>query len=525
MKKHFLILYLLFTAIAINLFAANTKNDNISSEIKRLGTLLYAIDKYYVDSIDINELTSNAIVEVLHKLDPHSSFLSKEEKEISAEAFHGSFVGIGVQYRVENDTILVTNTTTGCPAEKAGILPNDKIIFVGKTQISGVGMSVSEIRSLIRGPIGSAITLEIKRPNVKNLMHFQLNRGRIPINSVEAHYMINNEVGYIRINRFAENTILEVVTAIDEMIAKGMTKLVIDLEYNGGGYMNTAIELANLFIDNGKLILYTAGDKQSKQEFYTTKKARYADMPIAVVINKYSASASEIFSGAIQDWDRGIIVGERSFGKGLVQRPLALPDGSEVRLTIARYYTPSGRFIQKDFENNFRLNEDIKTYISESKKTLVLNRVVNSGNGILPDIQVKPDSIYFNETYAAILSNGIIDKCLLNYLTENKKQLIKTYKDFDSYNANFDETPIINDIKEVCKKQNFVFSDKQWTSAQKILRLRIKAAVAERLFENISYYYQIMNSENSSIRQATQSLNEINENITIIDKLIELNNL
>ena len=333
---------LLFSLQSIGFAQNNSAN-------KQIGTVLDYIDQFYVDDVDKNELAEVAIKSMLKELDPHSVYISKEEVEQMNEPLVGNFEGVGIQFNILNDTILVVATIAGGPSEKVGVLAGDRIVIIDGEKVVGIGISNKGVVERLRGAKNTEVEVEIKRDGVKKLLDFKIVRDKIPIFSVDAAYMINNYIGYIKVNRFAAKTPEEFVDALEKLKADGMTDLILDLQGNSGGYLNAAFRMTDELLDSDKLIVYTEGKSSPRNEMKATAYGHYEGGNIVVLIDQYSASASEIMSGAIQDWDRGIVIGRRSFGKGLVQRPLPLPDGGQIRLTIANYYTPSGRFIQKPY--------------------------------------------------------------------------------------------------------------------------------------------------------------------------------
>ncbi|MBP6285155.1 MAG: S41 family peptidase, partial [Paludibacteraceae bacterium] len=327
-------------------------------ELQKLYYSYGAITNFYVDKVDSTKLTEWAIKGMLDALDPHSSYLTASEVKESTESLQGSFDGIGVSFNIVEDTLIVVQSITGGPSEKLGIFPGDKIIYVNDTLVAGVKMKTSDITKRLKGPKGTKVDVQILRNNKLSL--FNITRDRIPIFSIDAEYMIDATIGYIKVNRFAGTTHKEVVDAIASLKKKGMKSLILDLQGNGGGYLQSAIEIADEFLAGKRTIVYTEGVNQARQTATSERKGLFETEKLAVLVDEYSASASEIVSGAVQDWDRGVIVGRRTFGKGLVQRPIPMPDGSEIRLTVARYYTPSGRSIQRPYEKgNEQYNDDI----------------------------------------------------------------------------------------------------------------------------------------------------------------------
>ena len=387
---------------------------------------LNAINSLYVDSVKEGNLVESSIVGMLKDLDPHSVYIPKEEVERMNEPLEGSFYGVGIQFQMLEDTLYVVQTVSGCPAAKVGVLPGDRMVFIEDTLIAGVKMQNTAIMKKLRGPKGTVVKVKMLRRGIPELIEFSITRDKIPIYSVDASYMIDKGVGYIKINSFGATTYREYLEAIDKLKKAGMKDLIIDLQGNGGGYMNAATDLANEFLQTGNLIVYTKGIKQPKTSINATGKGGFSNGRLIVLTDEYSASASEIFSGAIQDWDRGIVVGRRSFGKGLVQRPVILPDGSMIRLTTARYYTPSGRCIQKSYKDGldkyekdildrykrgeFQHADSIHFADSLKYKTLRLARTVYGGGGIMPDVFVPLDTTNYTDYLRKIIAKGVVNK-------------------------------------------------------------------------------------------------------------------
>lgn len=391
---------------------AQQKSDNFKSAARKLQMAQFAISNLYVDKVDDNKLVEAAIKKMLEELDPHSTYSDAEEVKKFNEPLKGNFEGIGVQFNMQEDTLLIIQPVSGGPSEKMGILAGDKIIKVNDTIIAGVKMSTEEIMRRLRGPKGSKVNLKIKRNGVDELLPFVITRDKIPVYSIDASYIVKNGIGYIKINRFGATTFDEFKRALSDLKKRGMKDLILDLQGNGGGYLNTAIDIANEVLGNNELIVYTEGLRNPRSEFTAKGNGSFQNGKLVVLIDEFSASASEIVTGAIQDWDRGLVVGRRSFGKGLVQRPIDLPDGSMIRLTIARYYTPAGRCIQKPYSSLENYNKDLinrynrgemmsadSIHFPDSLKytTHKLKRTVYGGGGIMPDYFIPIDTTKYTK--------------------------------------------------------------------------------------------------------------------------------
>lgn len=434
-----------------------------------------AIENLYVDTINKDKLAEDAIIALLAKLDPHSGYLNQEEVKDMNEPLQGNFDGIGVQFNMLTDTLYIVQVVPGGPSEKVGVMAGDRIIMVNDTLIAGVEMKNTDIMSRLRGPKGTVVNLKIKRGNNASLIPFRIVRDKIPIYSLDASYMIDKQTGYIKLNRFAETTYDEFKDALSKLQSKGMKNLILDLQDNGGGYLNTAINIANEFLKRGSLIVYTEGVHQQREDAHATSRGSFMDGKLIVLVNESSASASEIVSGALQDWDRAVIVGRRTFGKGLVQRPIPLPDKSMIKLTTARYYTPTGRSIQKPYENGDTESynmEVIKRYNSgemisadsihfaDSLKynTLVNKRIVYGGGGIMPDYFVPIDTSRFTDIHRALIASGTLNKYIMSYIDRNRERLKGQYSDLAQFKSQFNVSEsMLNELLDMFKKEDFEF--------------------------------------------------------------------
>lgn len=500
---------------------------------KKFDALLQLINYTYVDTTNENEIVEGAIVSVLKELDPHSVYIPKEELKKMNEPLVGNFEGVGIQFNIYHDTLLVVSPIAGGPSEKVGLMAGDKIIEVDGENIAGIGLQNSDVQKKLRGKKGTKVQVGIKRRNNSKLISFTITRDKIPIYSVDATYMATPEIGYIKVNRFAKNTTNEFKEGLAKLKDENMKHLILDLRGNGGGYLRTAIQLADEFIGDKKLIVYTEGAKNPKQEYYTTTKGGFEQGKIAILIDEGSASASEIVSGAIQDYDRGLVIGRRSFGKGLVQKPFTLPDGSAIRLTVARYHTPSGRCIQRPynegkeayykefsrrFENGEYMNEDSIVLPDSLKfKTLNSQRTVYGGGGIMPDIFVPIDTTQSSDYFGKVVRSGLLNEFVLNYMDENRKELNTKYKDVLSFKNSFNaEEKLLNDFIEYAAKNDIEKNEEDIQTSKKLLTVRLKALIARNLWDT-SAFYQIANELNDSFLKAIE---EINSNTFKKEKLI-----
>ena len=497
---------------------------DLQSQIQKLVMASAMINTYYVDSVDTKKLIENAISGMLEKLDPHSIYSDAVETKKFTEPLNGSFEGIGVQFNVLEDTLVVIQPVPKGPSEKVGILAGDRITAVNDTAIAGVKMSREETMRRLRGPKGSNVKLSVVRRGIKDTLTFNVKRDKIPVNSVDAAYMVTPTIGLIRFNNFAQTTHEEVVEAIRKLKKEGMQSLIIDLQQNGGGYLQAAADIASEFLPKGDMIVYTKGRSVPGQEFRSNGHGLFLEGKIAVLVDEYSASAAEILAGAIQDQDRGIVVGRRTFGKGLVQRPVDLPDGSMIRLTMARYYTPSGRCIQKPYDkgdkksyamdvvnryNKGELTNADSIHFPDSLRfyTLRQHRTVYGGGGIMPDVFVPLDTTKYSKTYRELSAKSIVINASLKYMDKNRKKLVKQYKTFPEYKATF-EVPqnVIDDIFAEGEKQKITpKDDADRALAEQNMRLVIKALVARDLWD-MSEYFDIFYADDEVVKAAIERL-------------------
>lgn len=432
-------------------FASRTLNYS-STGSGKINALINAIDRKYVDVVDMDSIIDCALPVILEELDPHSAYYPAEETQVSNDELHGSFSGIGIQFSMQDDTVRVNSVIHGGPSEKVGVLAGDRIILINDSVFAGRKISSNEIVKNLKGPKGTTVKISVLRNGEPNLMDFTIERGDIPVKSVDAAYMIsqNDGIGYIMINKFGETTFTEMMTSLAELSSKGMKKLIIDLRSNSGGYLGAAIQMANEFLPKNDLIVYTQGAHYPISRQYANGHGHYTSTPLVVMIDESSASAAEIFTGAIQDNDRGTIVGRRSFGKGLVQEPIEFNDGSSIRITIARYYTPSGRCIQKPYgesDEDYAMDivkryEHGEFFSADSIKqnedevyTTKGGRTVYGGGGIMPDIFVAQDTTGYSDYYSSVVRKSLVNKYSFRYVDENRKTFssLKTYSDIEKF--------------------------------------------------------------------------------------------
>lgn len=516
----------LFTLIifCINCFTHLAQSNPSASSLK-FKEVIEKVSNYYVDDTDAEALTETAIVALLEELDPHSTYIPADELQAAQTSINGSFVGVGIRFQIMKDTLNVVATISGGPAEKLGVLAGDKIVGVDGEGIAGIGLQNSDVREKLMGELGSKVKVEILRRNAKKNLVFNITRDKIPVFSVDSYYMIDKEIGYIKLNSFSRRSHEEVRMALGDLKNRGMKSLIFDLQGNGGGLLGTAHRLADEFLSNQKLIVYSEGKAQPRNNLRSEFKGLFENGKLVILTDEYSASASEILSGAIQDWDRGLVVGRRTFGKGLVQRPMGLLDGSEIRLTIARYYTPSGRFIQKPYEDvesyrkdisqrylngEFVNSDSIKMPDSLKFKTLITNRTVFGGGGIMPDFFVPLDTISNSDYYSDLLRGGFLNTFSYQYTDKNRKQLMKNFPSFDSFNKEFicDDKFMAAFFKYVEKEDaSLEKNEEEYSISKTAIKLRLKAYLARNLWDT-NEFYQVYNESNEILQRAVKIIQE-----------------
>lgn len=499
-------------------------NAQESSQARKLDALLNMIQYAYVDTVDDKRITEDAIRTLLKELDPHSVYIPAEELKEVNEPLVGKFEGIGIQFNILDDTIVVTQTISGGPSEKVGLQAGDRIVNINDTTVAGIGIKNNDVLKKLRGDKGTRVKVGIYRRGFGDIRDFMITRDKIPLYSVDASYEAAPGVGYIKISRFADSTVDEFREALNKLKEKyRIHSLILDLADNGGGYLNRAIELADEFLPAGKRIVYTEGRNNPRQESYSTSAGGWEKGKLIVLVNESSASASEIVTGAIQDWDRGLVIGRRTFAKGLVQKPYPLPDGSAVRLTIARYYTPSGRCIQKPYaagDENYEMDishrfEHGELYSADSirfndslRYKTNAGRVVYGGGGIMPDVFVPLDTTMLSDYYQDIRRNGIMPDFALSYTDDNRTKLNSTYRDVVQFKKEFMvDDALLNRFVEYAEKKNVKKNEKGLVTSDKLLRTQIKALIARDLW-NISAYNYIVNDINNFYSKALECLED-----------------
>ena len=496
----------------------------VAGEVSKIGQTLYNIDKYYLDTINFPNMTEEIVKMIIEKLDPHSAYISAKDVQAMNEPLVGNFNGIGVEFALINDTLTIQATVPGGPSEKVGIKAGDKIIAVDGETISGTNLTIERVHGYLRGPKGSKVAVSILRKGEGELLDFVITRDKIPLNSVDASYELEPGYIYVKLSRFAATSYQEIMKAI--LAIDGPRKgIVLDLRGNGGGYLVAALQIANEFLGKGELLLYTEGRKVQRMSEYANGRGLLQNTPVVVLIDENSASASEIVSGALQDWDRGIIIGRRSFGKGLVQQQFNLLDGSQLRLTIARYHTPSGRVIQSPYEQG-KAEDYYKAFYERYAKgetfsrdsiqlpdslkyrTLRLGRTVYGGGGIMPDIFIPADTSHYTPFYGEIVRKGLITDFINSYVDNNRPQLARKYKSAEDFEKSFVVTDkFFNEFLAYCKEKGVEPKENEIEISGPELKKYLKGFVLRNLFD-FNSYLRYLNRDDREILKALEVLKE-----------------
>ncbi len=519
LKKISVILLVLF-------LTCNIHAQQLSEQSRKFNKLLALIEALYIDTVDLENLVEVAIVKMLQEMDPHSIYISPDEVQRMSEPLEGSFEGIGIQFRIMEDTLVIMGVISGGPSEKIGLLNGDRIITVDGENIAGVGIQNSDVTKMLRGEKGTIVDIEVVRRAVPEVLDFSITRDKIPIYSVVADYTINDNIGYVKLNRFARTTDEELNEVFERFKKNNVKDIILDLSGNSGGYMDKAINLADEFLTKNKLIVYTDGRSMPRSDFNSTRKGRFHDGKLVIIVDEGSASASEIVSGAIQDWDRGVIIGRRTFGKGLVQRALSLTDESMIRLTIAQYFTPTGRPIQKPFDDGYDdyirdiskrwtqgefISRD-SIFFDDSLKfeTLVFKKIIYGGGGIMPDEFIPVDTAQRSEYHSRLLRRGILFNFIARYVDNNREYFNDNYPDFETYNKNFIVgEEILEEIKiEAEKEKIYIDSLKHATKEQtEYLKNHIKSLIAGDLWRT-NEFWRIFNQNNTNYIRAIEIISD-----------------
>jgi carboxyl-terminal processing protease len=509
------------TAYAQNGHNAAQKPDP-KATTEKFNTLLYYLNRMYVDTVDSEALVEAAIVGMLEELDPHSVYIPAEDLKAADEPLNGNFEGVGIRFNIMKDTIMVVSTISGGPSERLGIMAGDRIVTVDGEVCAGTGVTNKDVMRLLKGPKDTQVDVGIKRGREKELIVFEIIRDKIPIFSIDASYMVDSKIGYIKLNRFSKGTMDELHEALDKLNAEGMKDLVLDLQGNGGGMLSAAIAMGDEFLDSDKLIVFTDGRAFPREDRNAGRKGRFEKGRLVVLVDGSSASASEIVSGAVQDWDRGLIVGRRSFGKGLVQRPVRLPDGSAVRLTVQQYFTPSGRCIQKPYAegNDAYRAEKYERYekgellsldsldLPDSLRyeTQILHRTVYGGGGILPDVFVPIDTTLNSDYFRNMLRKGLFNRYVLGYVDGQRKKLERAHPDRADFIANFTlSQDFIDGFIASGVDDEVEFVEEDWNTSEYAILLRLKALLARSLFDAPAFY-EVLNPINPIYRRGIDVL-------------------
>lgn len=488
----------------------------------KLARTLGLVEAFYVDTVNMDMLTEKAIVEILKNLDPHSTYISAEDVKDMNEPLVGNFDGIGVQFNILHDTIIVIEPIAGGPSEKVGIKAGDRILTINNEKVAGVKLSTAGVRKKLMGPKGSEVNVSVFRKGASRNMEFTIVRDKIPIYSLDAAYMIDNQTGYVKLNKFAATTEKEFMQAVDSLRKRNMQNLVLDLRGNGGGYMLAATAIADKFFNDQKLLVYIKGRKAPRQDYKSTGQGSLASTRVVVLTDENSASASEILAGALQDWDRGIVVGRRTFGKGLVQNGFSLTDGSMIRLTIARYYTPTGRSIQmpysegydkyiesyvKRFNNGELLTVDsIRLPDSLKFTTLVNKRTVYGGGGIMPDIFVSLDTSYNTTYFSRLVAKNVLNSYVLEYYDKNRTSLISAYPTFEDFQNRFQvDESMIKDFIRKGEAEGVKFNEAEFNKSKDEIILVLKGLIAINRWQT-NEYFRIINENDLVIGEAVKIL-------------------
>ena len=523
-------------ALAAGIFIGNrlTRNSGSNSSAlsmsksNKLDAIMELIENAYVDSISTDSLVEKTIPQLLKNLDPHTTYIPAKELVGVEEEMRGDFGGIGVQFSIQNDTVMVVEVISGGPSSKLGIIPGDRIVTVNDTLLAGKGLKNEKVLSKLRGEKGTRVNVGIKRHGFKDLIPFQITRGEIPIYSVDVSYMIDQTTGYIKVSRFGEKTYDEFMAGMNKLRQLGMKTVIVDLRGNPGGYLGAVIKMLNEFLDKGELIVFTKGNSQAKKIYQADNHGSFRDQGIVVLIDDFSASASEIFAGAIQDNDRGWIVGRRSFGKGLVQEQMAFNDGSAIRLTVARYYTPSGRCIQKPYDKGtdeyykdimdraihgeFQKADSIKYSDTVKYKTLS-GRIVHGGGGIMPDLFVPADTLGYSLYYSKITQKGLVYQFALDFADSKRKEFsnFTTVKEFEDY---FQKTDILKLFVAFAEKKGVKPKNGDLKTSSKIIDYQTKAYIARNIIGEEGFYPIIKNIDKSLLEAIEKSRIPIQQNFT-----------
>ncbi|MDR0955487.1 MAG: PDZ domain-containing protein [Rikenellaceae bacterium] len=481
----------------LSLFSRLAQPDSRSEATQKMNQFLYFLGGSYVDTLDMSELVDGAIVEMLSELDPHSAYISAEEMQEVEESFNANFEGIGIEFNVLKDTVIVVNTIPGGPSERVGLLPNDRIVAAGDSTL--VGVKQTDVPKILRGPKGTIIPVEVVRQGVPERLKFRIERDKIPIHTLDAAYKVDDRTGYVKLNRFAATTNDELQQALTAMGT--LDALILDLRGNGGGYLDQAVQVSNTFLPRGSVVVSMEGRAVPSETLKAPNAPSFGKGKLIVLVDEFSASASEIVAGAVQDWDRGLILGRPTFGKGLVQRQYPLTDGSAVRITVARYHTPSGRVIQRPYEKgkteeyylqfSQRFTTDSLEAFPDSLKykTLRGGRTVYGGGGITPDILVSRDTVGYTAYWAKLRNQSVVSEYVIDYMDKNRRQLERRYPSFEAFDAEFNvDAAMLDDLVALGTERGVEYVAEEMEESRGLIAVQLKALIAQRLWTTTEYY-------------------------------------
>lgn len=512
----------LFALTLLSVSVSSFAQKDVSANVNKLGQAMFYINRFYLDTTNLGKLTDNALEAMMKQLDPHSSYITAKDMKAMNEPLEGNFDGIGVEFALINDTLTINSTIPGGPSEKVGIRAGDKFIKVDDKVIAGTGLTIEKVHSYLRGPKGTKVKVSVARKGVPELLKFVITRDKIPLNSLDAYYMIDGDIAYLRLTRFAATSYKEMLLALKELnkVPKG---IILDFRGNPGGYLVAAIQIANEFLGKGELIVYTEGRTVQRMEEYANGNGFLKNIPVAVLIDENSASASEIVAGAIQDWDRGVIIGRRSFGKGLVQQQLPLQDGSALRLTVSRYHTPSGRVIQSPYEQGkkdeyyMQLMERYKRGENFSKDSIQLpdslkfatlrkGRTVYGGGGIMPDIFIPQDTSFYTPFYGEIARKGLLTDYMNEFADKHRAEILRKYKTADDFIKKYNVPDSeITAFLDYCAGKGVVPAEGDMEISGAEIRRYFKGLIIRSVY-NFNKFIEFINQDDPVINRAVEEL-------------------
>jgi carboxyl-terminal processing protease len=515
-------LFPLLLSLLILAGTAQAQSPEVVRSAQKVERFLDFVDEKYLEDVDLEALVEDALKDILEDLDPHSSYFSAEDLQKANEPLVGNFEGIGIQFNILKDTIYVISTISGGPSEKVGIMSGDKILEVDGENVAGIGIKNQGVMDRLRGKKGTEVAVGIKRKGKNKLIDFNITRDKIPLYSVDAGYMADPQTGYIKINRFASSTASEFSRALFDLKSQGMENLILDLRGNSGGYLTAALQLSNEFLKGRKLIVYTEGRAYPRQDAFSDDSGGFTEGKLVVLIDEGSASASEIVSGAVQDWDRAVVIGRRSFGKGLVQRPFSFPDGSAVRLTVQRYYTPSGRSIQRSYGESIEdyhletvrrlesgeLTGDALAEFPDSLKYFTQHnkRVVFGGGGIMPDIFIPLDTSFSSDYFDKVFGQGLLNRFSLEYVDAHREELLKAYPEAETFAAKFKlDKKVWNEFVEYAEAEGVEPDEEGIKTSKERLTLFLEGMFARNLWD-IEAYFMVINQQDNAFQKALASM-------------------